>query len=398
MLPLLIALLAPLSAPAATPAQTGDVALPRAQGSQAVPAQGLRTGRVGGLPAVFVEVRVDGVSVEGEPVLVLRQGQTPTTKEQAGLLRPVYDRLLSKVAARQITGARTPFVAVIALDARVEAGVLQGVAESARQAGVEQLAFMVQDTRVIEPWTAARPDGQASLVDAEWDVIVLASQGGFEIVEAQASLKARDLRGLACTNDACGTVEALPWTALERVLERLGQARGRQARVRIATRESDLPAAVLIGGLARARQHFDVVGIGVLDEPILGGGLTHEQASEAEVHDLSGRLEVVSATLPTVADDERVSGIPQHAVERAFRDASGRTRACMAQAGSGSRVDVRLEVDDEGQVSAATVTRHAERGLSAGECVVRVVRTLEFPPPTGPDLPIVIERTFRAED
>ena len=381
------------------PPSTGPVSLPVIEGSQAVPAEALHIGRVGGKPAIYVEVRMDGVAVDGEPVLVLREGSAPRAADGEAVLRPVFERAAERIGDRKRDGAGRPelgedgdlpFVAVLAIDARVETGVLVRVSESLRHAGVEQLALLVDDSGARELWQAARPGGAARLQSPTFELVVVVSHDGFEVVETDVTLSARDQRGLTCT-DSCGSVDKLPWDALERVLGVLGERYDAAMPVKVVTRERDLPVAALLGAVGRARTHFDVVVPGLLGDPLLGGTL--EIDGKAEPQALNGRLEVISVVLPAVSEAQRLTGVPRHEVDARFVEVDGRLQACLAQGGADTEIGVRFEVDAKGKVSAATISRSTVDEPSPGQCVLRIVRELEFEPPYG-EPPFVVTRTL----
>lgn len=389
----MLVLLSALAALAAIPAETGPILAPAAEGATAIPARALRTGRVGGRPAVFIEARFDGVSVDGEPVLVLRDGRAPVTPGQEALLPAVYQRLYAKVSPRIGSGADVPFVAVLAIDGRVESDTLVRLAESARQAGVERLAVLVADRRVDQPWVS--PRDAERLTGLQYEVLVSVGRTGFEVVDAEGRVPASVTRRLACGGEGCGSVTGLPWDALESALERIGRSSGRDVAVRVVARERDLPVAALVGAMDVAARHFDVINPALATEPVLGGGL--EVSGEPVALEISGRLEAIPVTLEHVPDSDRVEGIPQYAMNQAFTAVQGRTRACLRQIGPEAELEVRFEVDDEGTISAATVAEaSADVSRSAQQCLLRVVREVDMPVPVGPT-PFRARWTFSAE-
>lgn len=379
---------------AAVPPQTGDLVLPRGARAQALPATAIRAGRVGGVPSIYIEVRMDGIAVQGEPVQVLTAGVAPPSPDDEVVLRAVYERLVSKVGLRRLRGVTGPLLGVLAVDGRVPAATLERVLESARFAGVERLLFLVEDPFAREPWAPERlPAGAPVLEDPRYDVIVIVGREGFEIVESDGTLSPAALGGLDC-GGPCASVADMPWEALERVVEALADGREQPVAVNVITREADLPSAALIGAIGRARARFEVVSVDVVPATEAGGLPLGDPITAAPVR-LAGKLVGVSAVLPHPAADEKVAGIPTFELQQALSKVAGRTRACVAQAGPEAEVVVRFEIDEDGWVQAATVMSSSSDQLGPGRCVLREVREVRFPKPVGP-VPFVTTWTFDA--
>lgn len=384
----------------AGPTKTGPVLMPPADSGLAVSALSVQGGRVAGLPSVLVEVRQDGVAVEGEPVLVLSAGVLNPRPGQLenGVILPVYERIIGKVGGREFLGAEPPFLGVMAVDAQVPAATLSLVLESARLARAERLLFLVDDAVAREPWMPEPlPEGAARLQDPSYNAVIDVSDKGFEIIDVAAILTPRDLRGLACPK-TCSSVAELPWDALDRVLGTLADKSEEAPLVRVMTRQGELPSGALIRAVGTARQHFDVVTLAGLAGKEGGGRLSlGDGAGASEAISLSGKLVGVSSVLARPAEDEGVVGIPEFQIRQALDRVAGRTRGCAAQGGPDTVITVRFEVDEDGAVSAATVTDTSVKARAPGKCVLSVVREVSFPKPMG-TAPFVVNWTFDATE
>lgn len=373
----------------AAPVETGAIALPSVESAQAFPAAGVRYGRVGGMPAVLVEVRWDGISVDGEPVQVLAAG-IPNERPTDGVLIPVYERAIAKVADRRMKGAKGTMLGVVALDGRVPVGTLVPVVESLRFGGMGQILFMTEPSNARESWVPSQVEGGMLELDARaYDAVVSVSSGGFEVVDREGNLGPKQLKGLRC-DEPCRSVDTLPWDALSAVLNGLVTDSGAPPVIAVRGLESSMPSGVLLQAIGKVREAGALPTLGAWNGGQTGESIAWDSTAAAPIR-MGGRLEGVSILLASLDSGEKRSGLPAFQVEAALRKSVDPIRACVRQLGKDGSMETRLEIGAEGTVQAAMVTN--EVPVSASRCLLRVIRSVEFPEPSG-DLPIVVTWKF----
>lgn len=368
----------------------GDTAvMTTARHAKALPQAALTAGRVGGLPALRIQVLQDRVTVAGNNAVILEEGTLPDDGEY--FVRPLYERLSEVTAGRLERGAEAPFAAVVALDGRVPMGTLDRILFTAQVVGVNQVAILVDDRSVREPWVASTLPSQSVASEAGLLTGLSISSEGIGLVGIDAGDRLlRRTPSLACSD--CKTVDDLPWSALDTVLAKIATADRVGPRLQIDVAEANIAASAMVRALDAVGGLERPVVLKEMAEKPLGPGLV--ATGEPAAVPWGSRLEVASVLLPAPDEDVVVQPIPLAEVERAFFGVRGETSGCLALSGGEYGVSVvRLEIARDGTVGAATLTDDTFAKKGVGQCLLRVIRDLNFPEHAG-NTSMVVARTF----